>query len=487
MCAARIKGEAGMSQASIDIAEPDGKHVEASICTFFDFKAPGELISLANRFVRLTSTRWLIGWTALSLSVLHLFIDTVRFQSSGSTFLLSGLVSKVAAKNCLELNAATNTVEYGVTCTEDFADQESLSSGPHKAYFVATIIAPDVWYDSPEIIAQHLVNMSIESRFVVLSFEDSRCPKLKDLNMGPDVDSKTSLRQTCNREGCEYLPQSLISYKTASLKWWHVLLRSAGLQPILTGLRKTQGCRVSAKTVERAHWCGVSCDVGSLPTTYDMISPRSEGKYLKLHQGSFPSCALVLNSGILKAVLNPALGPLIDAHSHIIRVNNGPAGKNVLGDFTSVAGTKTSFRVAQAYEYAYEQMSGEIGLFNVYTNKEGFVNASSDPKYKMANKTYEIPESFRQALKVHHAFDEVHKPSTGLIALALALHMCQKVSVFGKSLTLNSVDMSSFDAHYWEHLFGNEYADIEKSSHSWSLEQKVYEQLERVGMITTIP
>jgi len=399
-------------------------------------------------------------------------------------------VSKMAGKKCLELNAATRAVD-SVTCSDNFAVGQLKNSNNRKPYFVARITSPDVWYGSPEMISHHLVNLSTTSEFVVLSFDDTRCPKLKSIELGPNIDTKTSLRAACDREKCEFLSQGLVSYETSSLQWWYVMLRGAGLQPIHSMAGNVHGCQISAKTVERPQWCGESCDVDSLPLTYEMISHSSHGNNITLRRGSLPSCALVLNSGILKAVLNPALGPMIDAHSHVIRLNDGPAGKVKIPamDFTKMVGKRTNFRVAVAYEFAYQRMAGEIGLFNIYGGKaahDAFANFTNGKQYEMGEKAYEIPESFRSSLSEYHAYSEMQKPSTGLLALFLALHACEKVSVFGKSLSLSSVDMSTYDAHYWDSYSGDIYSSAE-SSHAWDLEQRIYEHLDRIGAITTIP
>ncbi|KAG9353407.1 hypothetical protein JZ751_018002 [Albula glossodonta] len=193
-------------------------------------------------------------------------------------------------------------------------------------------------------------------------------------------------------------------------------------------------------------------------------------------------CAVVGNSGNL---LGSNYGPLINSHTYVIRMN-----KATTGGFEKDVGNKTThhimypesavdvqpgvhlvllpFKLRDLQWVASALSTGEIKM--TYMRVKERVKADKD-KVIVVN-----PSFFKYTCDKwteHHG----RYPSTGMLALIFALHICDEVSVFGYG-----ADSQGNWHHYWEH---NRYAGAFRKTgvHNADFETQVILKLDSEGKI----
>jgi hypothetical protein len=145
--------------------------------------------------------------------------------------------------------------------------------------------------------------------------------------------------------------------------------------------------------------------------------------------GHDTSCAVV---GASRNLLGSRYGPLIDAHDVVFRVNRAPTE-----DFVADVGKKTTHHVAWPTDLGENQADRRAYLlFNPMTlhSPNLFDRLLSLVEYDLGwdpSKVRIIHPGF--VMYLHQNWMEARRgfPSTGLIALMIAMHVCDEVRVFG--------------------------------------------------------
>ncbi|XP_030634167.1 ST3 beta-galactoside alpha-2,3-sialyltransferase 8 [Chanos chanos] len=200
------------------------------------------------------------------------------------------------------------------------------------------------------------------------------------------------------------------------------------------------------------------------------------------HQSQCRSCAVVGNSGNL---LGSQHGKLIDSHSVVIRMN-----KAITVGFEADVGNRTThhfmypesavdlapgvhlvlvpFKLRDLQWVASALSTGEITM--TYMRVKQRITADKD-KVLVVN-----PAFFKYA---HDRWTERHGryPSTGMLAIIFALHICDEVSVFGYG-----ADQQGNWHHYWE---DNKYSGAFRKTgvHNADFEKEIINKLYAEGKI----
>ncbi|KAM4613910.1 ST3 beta-galactoside alpha-2,3-sialyltransferase 8 isoform 1-T3 [Polymixia lowei] len=195
------------------------------------------------------------------------------------------------------------------------------------------------------------------------------------------------------------------------------------------------------------------------------------------------SCAVVGNSGNLR---RSGHGNLINSHTSVIRMN-----KAVTGGFEQDVGNRTT------HHFLYPESAVDVGkgvslvlLPFKLRDLEWLTSALSTGEVKMTymrvkdrveadrDKVLVVNPAFFKY--VHDRWTEHHGryPSTGMLAIIFALHICDQVSVFGYG-----ADQEGNWHHYWEE---NRYAGAFRKTgvHNAEFETRVIHQLADEAKIT---
>ncbi|XP_022076028.1 ST3 beta-galactoside alpha-2,3-sialyltransferase 8 [Acanthochromis polyacanthus] len=268
-----------------------------------------------------------------------------------------------------------------------------------------------------------------------------------------DLDGSDWFSQRYDPEQQPILRETNNNFDPAALKWWLALQRSSKDQ-----------------TLESV-----------MSEMFQVISPPTMD--FKPLPSKCRSCAVVGNSGNLRQSGN---GNLIDSHDSVIRMN-----KAVTRGFEKDVGNRTT------HHFLYPESAVDVGhgvslvlLPFKLRDLEWLTSALSTGQVKM---TYMRVRDRVQADKdkvlvvnpvffkyVHDQWTEHHGryPSTGMLAIIFALHICDQVSVFGYG-----ADKLGNWHHYWEE---NRYAGAFRKTgvHSADFETEVIHRLAKDGKIS---
>ncbi|XP_066569594.1 CMP-N-acetylneuraminate-beta-galactosamide-alpha-2,3-sialyltransferase 2 [Amia ocellicauda] len=197
-------------------------------------------------------------------------------------------------------------------------------------------------------------------------------------------------------------------------------------------------------------------------------------------------CAVVGNSGNLRGA---SYGPLIDGHNFIMRINLAPtlgyeedAGSRTTHHFmypesaknlpTNVSFVLVPFKTLDLLWITSALSTGQIRF--TYAPVKQFLRVDKD-KVQIYN-----PAFFKY---IHDRWTRHHGryPSTGMLVLFFALHVCDEVNVFGFG-----ADSRGNWHHYWEQ---NRYAgEFRKTGvHDADYEAQIISSLAKAGKITVFP
>uniref|UniRef100_A0A8D0D4K7 CMP-N-acetylneuraminate-beta-galactosamide-alpha-2,3-sialyltransferase 1 n=1 Tax=Sander lucioperca TaxID=283035 RepID=A0A8D0D4K7_SANLU len=202
------------------------------------------------------------------------------------------------------------------------------------------------------------------------------------------------------------------------------------------------------------NWWKVSCKLArkqSLNLTFRQIVDRlfltvlPSPDLLESSPDRCRTCAVVGNSVNLR---RSHYGPLIDFHDVIIRMNAGR-----IEGYEADVGTRTTHRVMYPESSVDLDNTTHLVLAPFKILKRYWL-----PGSRLKKQTGLKPNSDSQQVMVlnpafmryvHHMWlkKKGKYPSTGFLALVLALHMCDEVSVFGYG-----ADSDGNWSHYWEKL-----------------------------------
>uniref|UniRef100_A0A8C9Z7R1 ST3 beta-galactoside alpha-2,3-sialyltransferase 1 n=1 Tax=Sander lucioperca TaxID=283035 RepID=A0A8C9Z7R1_SANLU len=171
------------------------------------------------------------------------------------------------------------------------------------------------------------------------------------------------------------------------------------------------------------------------------------------------TCAVVGNSGNLR---RSHYGPLIDFHDVIIRVNAGQ-----IKGYEADVGTRTTHRVMYPESSMDLDNTTHLVLAPFKTDVLWFI--ASGRNLIWWNVMVLNPAFMRY---VHDMWLEKkgYYPSTGFLALILALHMCDEVSVFGYG-----ADSDGNWSHYWEKLNNKR---LKTGAHPGDTEYRMIQELD---------
>ncbi|XP_067282498.1 CMP-N-acetylneuraminate-beta-galactosamide-alpha-2,3-sialyltransferase 2 [Pseudorasbora parva] len=191
------------------------------------------------------------------------------------------------------------------------------------------------------------------------------------------------------------------------------------------------------------------------------------------------TCAVVGNSGNL---LKSNYGPLIDFHDFVLRINKGPTK-----GYEKDVGSKTTHRILYPESAVDLEEHTHLvllpfkvldmqWLISTFTTKHITWTYAQVPSTIKANKDKVMilhPEFIKY---VHDIWAEGHGryPSTGFITLIFALHICDKVNVFGFGATSD---------RKWHHYFDETKLALESIGHGADFEHKTINWLQQESKI----
>nr|XP_033770239.1 CMP-N-acetylneuraminate-beta-galactosamide-alpha-2,3-sialyltransferase 2-like isoform X2 [Geotrypetes seraphini] len=215
---------------------------------------------------------------------------------------------------------------------------------------------------------------------------------------------------------------------------------------------------------------------------FKVVSPMDESLE-RGNNGRCQRCAVVGNSGNLKGSKH---GQLIDSHDFILRMN----GAKTVG-FEEDVGSRTTHH----FMYPESAVNLQPGIHLILIpfkllDLKWITSALSTGELRF---TYMKVKSFIQADKdkvlifnpsffkyIHDNWTSHHGkyPSTGILALFFAIHVCDEVSVFGYG-----ADSSGSWHHYWEK---NRFASAFRRTgvHNADFELALIKRLEQEGKVT---
>jgi hypothetical protein len=177
----------------------------------------------------------------------------------------------------------------------------------------------------------------------------------------------------------------------------------------------------------------------------------------------FATCAVVGSSGNLRG---KSYGEAIDAHDVVFRVNAAPVNKH-----ERAVGTRTTWRVMNS-EKPYFMASLGVPELQVAICHMPWIGACQRQAFGGAYSetvAYVNPVFYSQLWTMLGRPKHKQSPSTGILAIALALGVCDRVNIygFGKSGDVNEC------RHYWECPKWGKYYDPKHTFHDWLAEEKL--------------
>ncbi|KAL2080279.1 hypothetical protein ACEWY4_024072 [Coilia grayii] len=190
-------------------------------------------------------------------------------------------------------------------------------------------------------------------------------------------------------------------------------------------------------------------------------------------------CSVVGNSGNLK---NSRYGPLIDLSDFVLRINRGPTE-----GFERDVGSKTTHRIIYPesaidvdnsthlvmFPFKLLDLEWLISVFTTHTVKRGNTPVKSTIKANLSLVTVASPSFMKY---VHEQWLEKHGfyPSTGFMTVVMALHICDKVRLFGFGA----------DKHgNWDHYFGKTPPLYKTGQHGGTFEYNTIKELHKRNKI----
>lgn len=221
----------------------------------------------------------------------------------------------------------------------------------------------------------------------------------------------------------------------------------------------------------------------------------------------YETCAVVGNGGILKRY---AFGKTIDTHDAVFRLNQAPTKT-----YEKIVASKTTYRVLnnkwttvyfednivsttvpggtkQLARYLIHQEKANTTFIVTRSEPRIFESLASTQRRRRLDMgtLYMSPHIIRECRKMLIAYGEVATdddvspditPSTGLVAVYLAMQMCSSVSVYGFNL-LDGKRKTEMKDHNTTYHYFKYYADSEKliahPHHEFKLEGRLYEALQ---------
>ncbi|XP_062414531.1 CMP-N-acetylneuraminate-beta-galactosamide-alpha-2,3-sialyltransferase 1-like [Pungitius pungitius] len=189
--------------------------------------------------------------------------------------------------------------------------------------------------------------------------------------------------------------------------------------------------------------------------------------------GRCRTCALVGNSINL---LRSHYGPLIDFQDYVIRINKGQTK-----GFEADVGNRTTHRVMYPASASQLDNTTHPVLFAFKIWDLGWITrvlgSQQSAKKSLFNKDLAMVLNPAFMRNVHDVWlkKKGYYPSTGFLALVLALNICDEVAVFGFG-----ADSEGNWSHYWEQIT---YKRLRTGRHPGNVEYKMIEELAKHKVI----
>ncbi|KAL2080278.1 hypothetical protein ACEWY4_024071 [Coilia grayii] len=190
-------------------------------------------------------------------------------------------------------------------------------------------------------------------------------------------------------------------------------------------------------------------------------------------------CSVVGNSGNLK---NSRYGPLIDLSDFVLRINRGPTK-----GFERDVGSKTTHRIIYPesavdmdnsthlvfFPFKLLDLEWLISVFTTQNVKRGNMRVKSTIKANLSLVMVASPSFMKY---VHEQWLAKHGsyPSTGFMTVAMALHICDKVRLFGFGANKQG---------NWDHYFEKTPRRLKTGQHGGSFEYNTIKELHKRNKI----
>lgn len=177
----------------------------------------------------------------------------------------------------------------------------------------------------------------------------------------------------------------------------------------------------------------------------------------------YETCAVVGSSGNLRG---KQYGQLIDAHEAVFRVNAAPVHRH-----EEAVGARTTWRFMNS-EKPFFMASLGVPELQVVICHMGWIGSCQRQAFGgayMETIAYVNPIFYGQLWSMLGRPVGKQTPSTGLLAIALALGVCGKVNIFG----FGRRSEDSACRHYWECPKWGEYHDPGHPFHDWIAEERL--------------
>ncbi|KAL2082599.1 hypothetical protein ACEWY4_022417 [Coilia grayii] len=190
-------------------------------------------------------------------------------------------------------------------------------------------------------------------------------------------------------------------------------------------------------------------------------------------------CSVVGNSGNLK---NSRYGPLIDFSDFILRINRGPTK-----GYERDVGSKTTHRIIYPesavdvdnsthlvmFPFKVLDLEWLISVFTTHTVKRANTPVKSTIKANLSLVSVVSPSFMKY---VHYQWLQNHGlyPSTGFMTIVMALHICDKVRVFGFGADKNG---------NWDHYFEKTPPFYRTGGHGGTFEYATLKELHKRNKI----
>lgn len=187
------------------------------------------------------------------------------------------------------------------------------------------------------------------------------------------------------------------------------------------------------------------------------------------------SCAVVGSAGNLRG---SGLGAAIDAHDAVFRINAAPVILHAAD-----VGIRTTWRIHNS-EKPYFMASLDVPELQVNICHMQWIGSCQSQAWSGAYSdtvAYVNPVFYSELWSLLGR--RKHAPSTGLLAIALALRTCDSVSVFGFSVR---GEPDTCRGHYWErpNCRHQSYTSANHPFHDWPTEQKLRAHWHASGLFT---
>ena len=194
----------------------------------------------------------------------------------------------------------------------------------------------------------------------------------------------------------------------------------------------------------------------------------------------FRTCAVVGSSGNLRG---GRLGRLIDAHDAVIRINAAP----VSSQHEAAVGRRTTWRVHNS-EKPYFLAALGVPELQLLICHMGWIGSCQHQAFSGAyteSTAYINPAFYGELWEILGRPADKQSPSTGLLAIAIALGACGHVSLFGFGSAGTAGESKCL--HYWEcgrHRTEATYYDPMHTFHDWLAEEVLRNRWIAAGVVT---